>query len=344
MLSLLASGSTALYVWLIVLAVFIVVIALFVGIVPISVWIRAMVSGAHISALRLVGMKLRHIEVGMLVDCFINAKKAGVNLTIDDLETHYMAGGNVERVVDALIAAHGAKIDLSVQTAKAIDLANRDILAAVKQSVNPVVITTPEISAVAKDGIELKVRARVTVQSNINKLIGGAGEDTIIARVGEGIVTTVGSAKTHEQVLENPDLISKTVLDKGLDSGTAFTILSIDIADIDVGRNIGAKLQAERAEADMQIAQAKAEERRAMAIAAEQEMRAKTQEMRANLLNAESEVPKAISTAFTNGQLGVMDYYRMQNIVADTHMRNSFSIDKSKSGGKKSDKGQKDDN
>ena len=325
MLSMLNAGNTALYVWLAVLGVLIILIAIFVGIVPINVWIRAMVSGALISALRLIGMKLRHVEVGMVVDNYINAKKAGVELTIDDLETHYMAGGNVERVVDALITAHGAKIELSVETAKAIDLANRDILAAVKQSVNPVVITTPEISAVAKDGIELRVKARVTVQSNINKLIGGAGEDTIIARVGEGIVTTVGSAETHEEVLENPDSISKTVLNKGLDSGTAFTILSIDIADIDVGRNIGAKLQAERAEADMQIAQAKAEERRAMAIAAEQEMRAKTQEMRANLLNAESEVPKAISTAFSNGQIGVLDYYKMQNILADTNMRNSLS-------------------
>ena len=325
MLSMLNASSTALYVWLGVLGVLVIAIAVFIGVVPISVWIRAMVSGAHISAMRLIGMKLRHIEVGMLVDCYINAKKAGVQLTIDDLETHFMAGGNVERVVDALITAHGAKIELSVETAKAIDLANRDILAAVKQSVNPVVITTPEIAAVAKDGIELRVKARVTVQSNINKLIGGAGEDTIIARVGEGIVTTVGSAETHEDVLENPDLISKTVLNKGLDSGTAFNILSIDIADIDVGRNIGAKLQAERAEADMQIAQAKAEERRAMAIAAEQEMRAKTQEMRANLLNAESEVPKAISTAFSNGQIGVLDYYKMQNILADTNMRNSLS-------------------
>ena len=325
MLSMLNASSTALYVWLAVLGVLVIAIAVFVGVVPISVWIRAMVSGAHISAMRLIGMKLRHIEVGMLVDCYINAKKAGVQLTIDDLETHFMAGGNVERVVDALITAHGAKIELSVETAKAIDLANRDILAAVKQSVNPVVITTPEIAAVAKDGIELRVKARVTVQSNINKLIGGAGEDTIIARVGEGIVTTVGSAETHEDVLENPDLISKTVLNKGLDSGTAFNILSIDIADIDVGRNIGAKLQAERAEADMQIAQAKAEERRAMAIAAEQEMRAKTQEMRANLLNAESEVPRAISTAFSNGQIGVLDYYKMQNILADTNMRNSLS-------------------
>ncbi len=324
MLSLLNAVSTAVYVWISILGVVVIAMAVFIGIVPVGVWVRAMFSGAHISAFRLVGMKLRHVEVSMVVDCFINAKKAGVNLTIEDLETHYMAGGNVEKVVDALITAHGAKIDLSVETAKAIDLANRDILAAVKQSVNPVVITTPEISAVAKDGIELRVKVRVTVQSNINKLIGGAGEDTIIARVGEGIVTTIGSANSHEDVLENPDLISKTVLNKGLDSGTAFTILSIDIADIDVGRNIGAKLQAERAEADMQIAQAKAEERRAMAIAAEQEMRAKTQEMRANLLHAESEVPKAISTAFANGQIGVMDYYRMQNVLADTNMRNAI--------------------
>lgn len=338
MLSMLNAVNTALYVWIAVLGVVVILIAIFIGIVPIGVWIKAMVSGAHISAIRLIGMKLRHIEVSMVVDSYINAKKAGVQLTIDDLETHYMAGGNVERVVDALITAHGAKIDLSVETAKAIDLANRDILAAVKQSVNPVVITTPEISAVAKDGIELRVKARVTVQSNINKLIGGAGEDTIIARVGEGIVTTVGSSISHEDVLENPDLISKTVLDKGLDSGTAFTILSIDIADIDVGRNIGAKLQAERAEADMQIAQAKAEERRAMAIAAEQEMRAKTQEMRANLLNAESEVPRAISTAFTNGQIGVMDYYKMQNILADTNMRNSLGASERGSKKQKTDK------
>ena len=242
MLSMLNASSTALYVWLAVLGVLVIAIAVFIGVVPISVWIRAMVSGAHISAMRLIGMKLRHIEVGMLVDCYINAKKAGVQLTIDDLETHFMAGGNVERVVDALITAHGAKIELSVETAKAIDLANRDILAAVKQSVNPVVITTPEIAAVAKDGIELRVKARVTVQSNINKLIGGSGEDTIIARVGEGIVTTVGSAETHEDVLENPDLISKTVLNKGLDVATAYEILSIEIADIDVGATIGAKL------------------------------------------------------------------------------------------------------
>ena len=338
MLSMLNAVNTALYVWIAVLGVVVILIAIFIGIVPIGVWIKAMVSGAHISAIRLIGMKLRHIEVGMVVDIYINAKKAGVQLTIYDIEKHYMAGGNVERVVDALITAHGAKIDLSVETAKAIDLANRDILAAVKQSVNPVVITTPEISAVAKDGIELRVKARVTVQSNINKLIGGAGEDTIIARVGEGIVTTVGSSISHEDVLENPDLISKTVLDKGLDSGTAFTILSIDIADIDVGRNIDAELNIAKAEAEKRIAQAKAEERKSMAIAAENEMKARVQEMRANLLNAESEVPRAISTAFTNGQIGVMDYYKMQNILADTNMRNSLGASERGSKKQKTDK------
>lgn len=317
-------NSTTLYVWLGILAIFVILLAAFIGVVPVKVWIRALVSGARISAFRLIGMKLRHVEVGLVVDSYINAKKAGVVLTIDDLETHYMAGGNVERIVDALITAHGAKMSLTVETAKAIDLANRDILAAVRQSVNPVVITTPEISGVARDGIELIVKARVTVQSDINKLIGGAGEDTIIARVGEGIVASVGAAASHEDILKNPELISKSVLNKGLDSGTAYTILSIDIADIDVGRNIGAKLQAEQAEADMQVAQAKAEERRAMAIAAEQEMRAKTQEMRANLLSAESEVPRAISEAFVRGRIGVMDYYKMQNILADTNMRNSL--------------------
>lgn len=341
MISLLGA-NVGLYVTLGILGFLIIIIAVFVGVVPVNVWIRALVSGAHISAMRLIGMKLRHIEVGMLVDNYINAKKAGVEISVDDLETHYMAGGNVQRVVDALITAHGAKIDLSIETAKAIDLANRDILAAVKQSVNPVVITTPEISAVARNGIELKVKARVTVKSNINKLIGGAGQETIIARVGEGIVTTVGSAATHEVVLENPDLISKTVLSKGLDSKTAFEILSIDIADIDVGRNIGADLQAERAKADMQIAQAKAEERRAMAIAAEQEMRAKTQEMRAKLLSAESEVPKAISNAFNAGNISVMDYYKMQNMLADTSMRNSLGSSTNKNASEKKQDGNED--
>lgn len=317
-------GSSALWTWVIVLAVIFVLVAIFFSVVPVGLWMRAFVSGAHISASKLVGMKLRHVNVPMIVGCYINAKKAGVKLTIDDLETHYMSGGNVEKVTDALITAHGAKINLTVQNAKAIDLANRDILLAVQNSVKPVVITTPEISAVARDGIELIVKARVTVRSNIDKLIGGAGEDTIIARIGEGIVTTVGSAKNHSEVLENPDIISKTVLEKGLDKGTAFEILSIDVADIDVGRNIGAKLQAERAEADMQIANARAEERRAMAIAAEHEMRAKTQEKRAKLLDAEAEVPKAISEAFSKGNIGVMDYYKMQNVVADTSMRKAI--------------------
>lgn len=314
----------SIYVWISIIVVVLILLAVFIGIVPIGIWIRATVSGAHISAGKLVGMRIRHVDVGMLVDCYINAKKAGVTLTIDDLETHYMSGGNVQKVVEALIAAHGAKIPLSIETAKAIDLANRDIVLAVKNSIKPVVITTPPISAVTGNGIELIVVARVTVRSNIEKLIGGAGEETIIARVGEGIVTTVGSAKTHTEVLENPDAISKTILNKDLDKGTAFEILSLDIADVDVGRNVGAQIMAEKAEADMKIANARAEERKAMAIATEHEMRARTQEKRAQLLDAEAEVPKAISEAFVKGHLGVMDYYRMQNVVADTTMRNAI--------------------
>lgn len=313
------------YVWITILAVVLIVLFTIIGIVPVGIWIRATVSGAHISAGKLVGMRIRHVDVGMLVDCYINAKKAGVTLTIDDLETHYMSGGNVKKVVEALIAAHGAKIPLTIETAKAIDLANRDIVLAVKNCIKPVVITTPPISAVTANGIELIVVARVTVRSNIEKLIGGAGEETIIARVGEGIVTTVGSAKSHTEVLENPDLISKTILDKDLDKGTAFEILSLDIADVDVGRNVGAQIMAERAEADMKIANARAEERKAMAIATEHEMRARTQEKRAQLLDAEAEVPKAISEAFVKGNLGVMDYYRIQNVVADTSMRNAIA-------------------
>ncbi len=313
------------YVWITLLAVLLIVLFTIIGIVPVGIWIRATVSGAHISASKLVGMRIRHVDVGMLVDCYINAKKAGVTLTIDDLETHYMSGGNVKKVVEALIAAHGAKIPLTIETAKAIDLANRDIVLAVKNCIKPVVITTPPISAVTANGIELIVIARVTVRSNIEKLIGGAGEETIIARVGEGIVTTVGSAKSHTEVLENPDLISKTILDKDLDKGTAFEILSLDIADVDVGRNVGAQIMAERAEADMKIANARAEERKAMAIATEHEMRARTQEKRAQLLDAEAEVPKAISEAFVKGNLGVMDYYRIQNVVADTSMRNAIA-------------------
>ena len=316
--------GVGLWIAISVIVVLIILVAVFMAFVPVSVWVKAMVSGAHIPAHKLVGMKLRNVDVRLIVDNYINAIKAGVKLSITDLETHYMAGGNVERVVDALIMAHGAKINLTVENAKAIDLANRDILQAVQNCVTPVVITTPPISAVACDGIELIVKIRITLQSDIEKLIGGAGEQTILARVGEGVVTVVGSAKNHQLILENPDTISKTVLSKGLDKDTAYEILSIDVADVDIGRNVGAKLQAERAEADVQIANARAEERRAMAIAAEQEMKARTQEMKAKLLSAESEVPRAISMAFKAGNIGVMDYYRMQNIQADTTMRNSI--------------------
>ena len=308
-----------------IFALLVVIFAIIFALVPVKVWIKAMLSGAYIPTYKLVGMKLRNSNVPLIVKSYISAKKAGVKLSINDLETHFMAGGNVDKVVDALIVAQGAKINLTVETAKAIDLANRDILQAVQNCVTPVVITSPPISAVACDGIELIVKVRITLQSNIEKLIGGVLEDTILARVGEGVVTVVGSAKNHQIILENPDSISKAILDKGLDGDTAFDILSIDVADIDIGRNVGAKLQAERAEADVQIANARAEERRAMAIAVEQEMKARTQEMKAKLVSAETEVPKAISMAFKSGNLGVMDYYRMQNVQADTRLRNSIS-------------------
>lgn len=319
--------------WLIALLVIIgALVLLLLLFVPVGTWFRALISKAHVSMAQLIGMKLRKIRFKMLVEAYIRAKKAGLDIHVDELETHIMAGGNVLNIVDALISAHSANIELTLQTAKAIDLAGRDVLNAVKVSVNPKVIETPIISAIAKDGIELRAKARVTVRANIGRLVGGAGEETIIARVGEGIVTTVGSAETHKQVLENPDMISKTVLKKGLDSGTAFEILSIDIADIDVGRNIGAQLQMDQAEADKRIAQAKAEERRAMAVAHEQEMKAQTQEMRAKVVQAESEVPKAMAEAFRSGRLGVMDYYRMENVQADTSMRQAIS------GAKKEDK------
>lgn len=310
---------------LIPVAVLVVIFVVVLIVVPIKVWFRALVSGAHISMSRLVGMKLRKIDINMIVEAYVSAKKAGLTIDINELETHYMAGGDVVKVVNALISAHSAKINLSIDTAKAIDLAGRDVLNAVKVSVNPKVIETPLVSAIAKDGVELHVKARVTVKANIGKLVGGAGEETILARVGEGIVTTVGSAEDHGEVLQNPDLISKTVLAKGLDSGTAFEILSLDIADIDVGRNIGAQLRMDTAEAEKRIANAKAEERRAMAVAAEQEMRAKAQEMNAIKIAAEAEVPKAMASAFKEGKLGVMDYYRMQNVVADTDMRKSLA-------------------
>lgn len=313
--------------WIALVVIAIVAFILFLILVPINIWFRALVSGAPVSMARLVGMRLRKVKVAMIVEAYITGKKAGLEVDIATLETHYMAKGDVIKVVNALISAHSANIELSIQTAMAIDLAGRDVLNAVKVSVNPKVISTPMISAIAKDGIELRSKAMVTVRANIARLIGGAGEETIIARVGEGIVTTIGSAATHKQVLENPDSISKTVLTKGLDSGTAFEILSIDIADVDVGRNIGAQLQMDQAEADKRIAQATAEERRALAVAQEQEMKAKTQEMRAMVVAAEAEVPKALAEALKSGRIGVMDYYNMLNIQADTDMRKSFSPD-----------------
>ena len=314
------------FLWLyIIIAIFLACFIVFLIFVPMKVWFRAFVSGAHISMSKLVGMKLRKVNVSLIVEAYISARKAGIEMDVEELETHYMAGGDVSKVINALISAHSAKINLSIDTAKAIDLAGRDVLAAVKVSVNPKVIETPVIAAIAKDGIELKVRARVTVRANIGRVVGGAGEETIVARVGEGIVTTVGSAEDHSEVLQNPDLISKTVLAKGLDTGSAYEILSIDIADIDVGRNIGALLKMDQAEAEKRIANAKAEERRAMAVAKEQEMRVKTQEMNAVKIAAEAEVPKAMAKAFEEGKLGIMDYYKMQNVVADTKMRNSLA-------------------
>ena len=299
---------------------------------PIKTWFVALVSGAHVSMPRLIGMKMRRIKVKEIVDAYIQAKKAGLSIEIVDLETHYLAGGNVQKVINSLISAHSAKIPLPLDLAKAIDLAGRDVGLAVRQSVTPKVIETDWISAIAKDGLELKVKSKVTVRANISRLVGGAGEETIIARVGEGVVTTVGSAETHTVVLENPDLISKTVLSKGLDSGTSFEILSIDIADIDVGQNIGAKLLMDKAEAQRVVAQADAEKRRSMAAAHEQEMRAKTQEMKAMVLAAEAEVPKAMANAIKEGRIGVMDYYRMQNLTSDTAMRNAIAGDSSKKG------------
>lgn len=300
-------------------------IILFLNMFPIGLWITAMFSGVKVSIMTLIGMRFRRVRPSRIVDPMIKATKAGLSLSIDKLEAHYLAGGNVNTVIDALIAAQRANIHLEFEQAAAIDLAGRDVLEAVQVSVNPKVIETPIISAVAKDGIEVKVKARVTVRANIERLVGGAGEETIIARVGEGVVTTVGSSVSHKEVLENPDKISKTVLEKGLDSGTAFEILSIDIADVDVGRNIGAQLQTDQAEADKKIAQAKAEERRAMAIAQEQEMKARVVEMKAKVVESESKVPLAIADAFVNGKLGVMDYYNMKNIMADTSMRESIS-------------------
>lgn len=301
-----------------VIGVIALLVIAFFMLVPVGLWISALAANVKVGIFDLVGMKLRRVKPRRIVMPHIKSTKAGILLQINQLEAHYLAGGNVDRVVDALIAAERAGIELTFEKAAAIDLAGRDVLEAVKMSVNPKVIETPNVSAVAKDGIELLVKARVTVRTNLERLVGGAGEATILARVGEGIVTTVGSSVSHKGVLENPDEISKVVLGKGLDSGTAFEILSIDIADIDVGRNIGAELQTVQAEADKNIAQAKAEERRAMAVA-------KEQEMRAYVVEAEAEVPKALAAALREGRLGVMDYYDMQNLKADTQMRSSLS-------------------
>ena len=308
-----------------VIVLAIVIIALFLHFVPLGLWISAMAAGVSVGIVNLIGMRLRRVVPSKIILPLVKANKAGLNVNANQLEAHYLAGGDVDRVVDALIAAHRATMALTFERACAIDLAGRDVLEAVQMSVNPKVIETPFISAVAQNGIELKVRARVTVRANIDRLVGGAGEATVIARVGEGIVTSVGSARDHSQVLENPDEISKTVLNKGLDAGTAFEILSIDIADVDVGRNIGARLQTDQAEADKQIAQAKAEERRAMAVAKEQEMQAYTQEMQAKVVEAQAEVPLALAQALREGKLGVMDYYNMKNIMADTEMRSAVA-------------------
>ena len=297
----------------------------FLHFVPIGLWISAIAANVPVNIITLIGMRMRRVPPGKIVMPLIKANKAGLDVQVNQLEAHYLAGGNVDKVVDALIAAHRAQIPLPFERSAAIDLAGRDVLDAVQMSVNPKVIETPIVSAVAMNGIELKIKARVTVRANIDRLVGGAGEPTIIARVGEGIVTTVGSSASHGEVLANPDVISKTVLGKGLDAGTAFEILSIDIADVDVGRNIGAELQTDQAEADKRIAQAKAEERRAMAVAKEQEMKAYTQEMEAKVVEAQAEVPHAMAEALKSGNLGVMDYYTLRNVQADTDMRTAIS-------------------
>ena len=310
------------FILVVIAAIFLI---LFFTFIPVALWISARAANVKVGIVTLVGMRLRRVVPARIVNPLIKATKAGIDLPINKLEAHYLAGGNVDRVVNSLIAAQRADIPLEFERAAAIDLAGRNVLEAVQMSVNPKVIETPVVAAIAKDGIELRAKAKVTVRANIDRLVGGAGEQTIIARVGEGVVTTIGSAASHKSVLENPDAISKTVLSKGLEAGTAFEILSIDIADVDVGRNVGAQLQTDQAEADKRIAQAKAEERRAMAVAYEQEMKAAVQEMRAKVVEAEAEVPKAMAQALREGKLGVMDYYNMQNVIADTQMRNSIS-------------------
>ena len=322
MLSLIGSGFF--------LVILIAGVMIFLHFVPLGLWISALAADVRVSIITLVGMRMRRVPPNKIILPLIKANKAGLDVQVNQLEAHYLAGGNVDKVVDALIAAHRAQIPLPFERSAAIDLAGRDVLEAVQMSVNPKVIETPVVSAVAKNGIELKIKARVSVSVNIDRLVGGAGEPTIIARVGEGIVTTVGSSESHNDVLANPDDISKTVLGKGLDAGTAFEILSIDIADVDVGRNIGAELQTDQAEADKRIAQAKAEERRAMAVAKEQEMKDYTQEMEAKVVEAQAEVPHAMAQALREGKLGVMDYYNLNNVQADTDMRNAISSGGSK--------------
>ncbi len=314
----------------------IVVFFVFLHYIPVNLWITAVFSNVRVSLISLVFMRLRKVPPRIVVESLITAVKAGLELNTADLETHYLAGGHVPSVIKALISADKANIELSFKQAAAIDLAGRDVFEAVQTSVNPRVINTPSVAAVAQDGIQLVAKARVTVRANIARLVGGAGEETILARVGEGIVTSIGSAQSHKAVLENPDQISKLVLQKGLDSGTAFEILSIDIADIDVGSNIGAKLQIDQANADLKVAEAKAEERRAMAVASEQEMKAKTQQSRAKVVESEAEVPLAMAEAFRSGNLGIMDYYRMRNLQADTDMRDTIA-----ESGKEEDSGTK---
>jgi uncharacterized protein YqfA (UPF0365 family) len=317
-----AAGLATILVLFVIAILFLVI---FFRFIPIGLWIRAAASGVRVSFMTLFGMGFRKVNPARIVDPLITATKAGLHLNINELEAHYLSGGNVARVVNALISADKAGIALSFKQATAIDLAGRDVLEAVQVSVNPKVITTPKVAAMARDGIQLLALARVTVRANVDRLVGGAGEETILARVGEGIVSTIGSATSHKAVLENPDMISKTVLAKGLDAGTAFEILSIDIADVDVGKNIGAELQTDQAEADKRIAQAKAEERRALAVAMEQEFKAEAQNQRAKLIAAEAAIPLAMAEAFRNGTFGVMDYQRYKNVEADTEMRRAIA-------------------
>jgi uncharacterized protein YqfA (UPF0365 family) len=317
--------SGGIFLWMVIVVLIIAFIWLFFYFIPLGLWFSAVFARVYVPIGQLIGMRIRKVPPSIIINALVSATKAGLSLKADDLEAHFLAGGNVRSVVNALISADKANINLDFKAATAIDLAGRNVLEAVQMSVNPKVINTPAVSAVAKDGIQLICKARVTVRANIRQLVGGAGEETVLARVGEGIVSSIGSAKSHKEVLENPDNISKVVLEKGLDAGTAFEILSIDIADIDIGKNIGAVLQMDQANADKNIAQARAEERRAMAVALEQEMKAKAQEARAKVIDAEAQVPLAMAEAFRAGNLGIMDYYRMQNIQADTQMRDSIS-------------------